>query len=90
MSESTHSIYKTEFMKSKFSLNINQHFIDLDQFMLYYNYERYTCEHYGVIPMDVLNGEIHNKAKYKEPINEVRIKRIEKNKEFNQCLLQCI
>ena len=90
MSESTHSIYKTEFMKSKFSLNINQHFIDLDQFMLYYNYERYPCEHYGVIPMDVLNGEIPNKAKYKEPINEARIKRIEKNKEFNQCLLQCI
>jgi len=90
MSESTHSIYKTEFMKTKFSLNIKQHLNDLDTFMIYYNDQRYPCEHYGLNPIEVLQGETPNKFRFREQIKNARTERIEVNKAFNQCPILCI
>tara|TARA_B100000809_G_C14691414_1_gene370687 strand:+ start:315 stop:554 length:240 start_codon:yes stop_codon:yes gene_type:complete len=50
MSESTHSIYKTEYMKRKLSINVEQHIKDLDDFMLYYNHERFPGDLHGFTP----------------------------------------
>jgi len=90
MSESTHSIYKTEFMKTKFSLNIKQHLNDLDTFLIYYNDLRYPCEHYGLNPIEVLQGETPYKFRFREQIKNARTERIEVNKAFNQCPILCI
>ncbi|WP_439131431.1 hypothetical protein [Polaribacter sp.] len=44
MSESTHSIYKTEFLNGKYSLNEKTHLKDLDCFVEYYNHRRYPTD----------------------------------------------
>ncbi|WP_043023589.1 hypothetical protein [Fluviicola taffensis] len=90
MSEITHSIYKTEFMKGLFSYDQYQHEKDLKRFMHYYNLERFPCKHFGLNVTEVLNGEIPNKHRFKDQIQKARIARIEKNKVFNQCPMVCI
>jgi hypothetical protein len=47
MSESTHSIYKTEFLRKKVSSNRLEHLDNLDRFVVYYNDERYPTDHTG-------------------------------------------
>jgi hypothetical protein len=89
MSESTHSIYKTEFMQGKFSFDVRQHEKDIDQFMFYYNHKRYLCRNYGLTTMEVLNGHIPNKQRFRNQIQEGRIDRIEKNRAINQCPMIC-
>ena len=89
MSESTHSIYKTEFMRRKYSLDNAQHCKDLERFMIYYNYKRFPCEHFGLTPMEVLEGEEPCRSRFKEQIVEARKVRILKNQEFTQCPVLC-
>jgi len=89
MSESTHSIYKTEYMKGQFSYNIVQHQKDLEEFMIYYNYVRYLSRHYGLTTMEVLDGQLPNKQRFQNQIQEGRTHRIEKNRAFNQCPMIC-
>jgi len=86
MSESTHSIYKTEFMNGKISLNTKSHLKSLKQFFVYYNEERYFTEHIGLRPINVLGGKIPNKFMYKEQIEQARKDRIKTNQKFNACL----
>ena len=90
MSEITHSIYKTEFMQKKFSLDTTEHLKHLEEFMEYYNYNRYLGRHLGLTPMEVLNGEMPDKNRYTEIIRGAKIKRIEENRLFNNCPLVCI
>jgi ACT domain-containing protein len=87
MSESTHSIYKTEFMNRKFSFDSIQHFKDLERFMIYYNFERYPTEHFGLTPIEVLEGQKPHRNRFSERIMDARKKRIEKNRVFNNCCI---
>lgn len=85
MSESTHSIYKTEFMRGKLSLNTQTHLQDLARFVQYYNYERYPTELYGYTPMEIIKGKKPDKDRFKEQILEARQQRIIANQQFNNC-----
>lgn len=87
MSESTHSIYKTEFMKRQFSYDLIQHLKDLQRFMFYYNFERYPTEHFGLTPIEVLEGEKPHRNRFSEQIVDERKIRIEKNRVFNKCCI---
>ena len=90
MSESTHSIYKSEFLQKRLSLDVKQHFEHLDQFMEYYNNQRYPSEHYGLTPYEVLEGEMPNKFRFTEQIKNRQKERLEENRSFNGCPIQCI
>ena len=85
ISESTHSIYKTEYMKRKLSTNVEHHIKDLDCFMNYYNHERYPGDLFGYTPFQVLNGSKPNKNKFREVIKEAQQNRLIENREFNDC-----
>lgn len=87
MAESTHSIYKTEFLKGKISKNNLIHLQNLDSFVTYYNHTRYPNDLLGLTPMEVIEGSKPDKNRYKEQINEAKLLRIQKNKTFNQCVL---
>jgi len=85
MSESTHSIYKTEFLKGKISVNVKEHLKSLTHFYRYYNYERFPTELFGLHPMEVIEGKKIDKHYYKEQIKQAGINRIKENQAFNQC-----
>jgi hypothetical protein len=89
MAESTHSIYKTEFMRRKHSVDKAQHLKDLERFVQYYNYERFPCEHFGFTPMEVLEGAKPNRFMFTQQIAEARKDRVLKNQVFNECQLLC-
>jgi len=89
MSESTHSIYKTEFMQRKLSIDINQHIKDIERFMTYYNHERYPFKLYGLTPFEVLNGEIPLKNKFRSQIKDAQKIRLIENRAFNDCPVIC-
>lgn len=90
MSESTHSIYKSEFLQKKFSLDIQEHLKHLEEFMDYYNHKRYPFEHSGLTPHEVLDGEIPNKFKFSEQIKNRQKERLEENRNFNGCPFLCV
>jgi len=73
MSESTHSIYKTEFLKGKISVNVKEHLKSLTHFYRYYNYERFPTELFGLHPMEVIEGKKIDKHYYKEQIKQAGI-----------------
>ncbi|CAL2102247.1 Integrase catalytic domain-containing protein [Tenacibaculum sp. 190130A14a] len=75
MAESTHSIYKTEFLHGKHSLNQQIHLLDLQRFIEYYNHHRYLTELYGYTPMEIIQGKTPNKDLYKQQIQLARKKR---------------
>lgn len=87
MSESTHSIYKTEFLRKKVSTNKLEHLKSLRRFVTYYNHERFPVDHFGYTPMEVLNGNIPDKDRFKEQITGARVQRIATNQQFNECYL---
>lgn len=89
MSESVHSIYKSEFMQRRHSLNKEDHHKDLERFMDYYNHKRFFGEHYGLTALEVLNGKIPDKSAFKETIQKARKARIEENQKFKGCPLVC-
>ncbi|WP_339883497.1 hypothetical protein [Polaribacter vadi] len=85
MSESTHSIYKTEFLHGKYSLNEKTHLKDLERFVEYYNHHRYPTDLFGLTPLEVVNGKIPDKNYFKEKIQEARKNRVLVNQQFNDC-----
>jgi transposase InsO family protein len=85
MSESTHSIYKTEFLHGKYSLNEKTHLKDLERFVEYYNHHRYPTDLFGLTPLEVVSGKIPDKNHFKEKIQEARKNRILVNQQFNDC-----
>lgn len=88
MSESTHSIYKTEFLKKKISTNQLEHLKSLERFESYYNHERFPTDLFGYTPMEVLNGKIPDKDKFKEQIAIAKTERVIINQNFNDCYLK--
>ena len=86
MSESTHSIYKTEFMRKLLSINIRAHHKHLALFVEFYNYHRYSTTSYGLAPMEIVNGKIPDKHYFKDRIKQAQIDRIAINQSFNDCV----
>jgi hypothetical protein len=76
MSESSHSIYKTEFLHGKYSLNEKTHSNDLERFVEYYNRHRYPTDLFGRTLIKVVNGKIPDKNHFKEKIQEARKNRV--------------
>jgi len=85
MSESTHRIYKTEFMQGKLSLNEDAHIKDIERFIEYYNYQRLPMRLYGLTPMEVINGATIDKHRFQEQIQNARKQRIIANRNYNGC-----
>lgn len=72
-------------MNGKLSLNIQSHLQDLERFVHYYNYERYPTELYGYTTMEIIQGKILDKDRFKEQIVEARKSRVIANQQFNDC-----
>ena len=85
MSESVHSFYKSSFMRGEISIDKKAHLQSLKEFKNYVNQEHYFTEHFGIRPIDILNGEIPDKNLYKLQIEQARKERIETNRKFNAC-----
>lgn len=85
MAESTHSIYKTEFLKKQLSKNIGEHLKNLENFFTYYNESRYPTELYGLTPQKVIDGQIPDKYFFSEVIKQARKERVLVNQNFNNC-----
>jgi hypothetical protein len=77
MSESTHSIYKTEFLHGKYSLNEKIHLKYFERFVEYYNHHRYPTDLFGLTPIEVVNGKIPDKNHFKDKIQTARKNRIQ-------------
>lgn len=56
MSESTHRIYKTDFIKGETSVNIVAHLKSLELFFYYFNHVKLPCRLHGRTLMEVING----------------------------------
>lgn len=89
MAESTHSIYKTEFLQGKHSVDKEDHFKNITLFFNYYNNDRFPFEFYGLTPMEVLNSQTPDKTKFREQIKNAQKERLKENREFNGCPLVC-
>ncbi len=86
MSEFTHRIYKSEFMKGLISLNKMAHYADLKRFVEEYNYHRYPSDHFGYTPMEVLNGKIPDRNKFKKQIKNGQTNRVKVNQSYDSCI----
>jgi len=85
MAESTHSIYKTEFLKGQVSRTVENHLDSLKQFVHYYNYERHPADLCGLTTMQVIAGKIPDKNYFKNQIAETKLNRVTTNRAFNKC-----
>ena len=85
MSESTHKIYKSEFMGGNHSENEETHLKSLENFMEYYNNNRFPCRLFGKTPMEIVNGQSIDKHLYSETLQQSKIQRVEANRNFNEC-----
>jgi transposase InsO family protein len=90
MSESTHSIYKTEFLHGKYSLTEKTHLKDLDRFVDYNNHHRYPTDLFGLTTMEVVAGKIPDKNHFKERIQNARKNRVAVNQQFNDCKIKTV
>jgi transposase InsO family protein len=85
MAESTHSIYKTEFLKKELSKTIAIHLENLKLFVDYYNNKRFPTELFGLTPLEVVNGKTPDKYFFKDKIEQARKDRIFINQKFKGC-----
>ena len=85
MAESTHSIYKTEFLRGKISQHKKQHLDSLDAFVDYYNHHRFPNDLFGLTPFEVINGKTPDKDFFKNQIIEAKLDRVTTNRVFNKC-----
>lgn len=85
MAESTHSIYKTEFLRGQVSRTVKNHLDSLERFVEYYNYQRYPTNLFGLCPMEVVAGNIPDKDSFKQQIAEAKLNRTLANNAFNKC-----
>ena len=85
MSESTHRIYKSEFMQSKLSADKDKHEKDLTRFFDYYNTKRFPTLLFGLSPKEVLDGAQIDRHLFSEKIAIAKLSRLETNRNFNQC-----
>lgn len=85
MSESLHHIFKNEYLavrKIQDNADLSR---ELELFDSYYNWKRYPIELYGYAPMEVLNGAIPDRNRFKEQIQKGKEQRYLDNKSFTFC-----
>ena len=89
MSESIHHIFKSEFMRYKpiSDERALQNYLDL--FEEYYNHHRFPIELHGCSPMEVVNGLIPDKYKFKKDLHIARHRRYLENKAEKFCAVCC-
>ena len=85
MSESTHHIFKGEFMRYKpisDRIALQKH---LNDFVYYYNHQRFPIELHGYSPIEVLQGAIPDKHRFKNDIRIAWHRRYLENKHTSFC-----
>jgi len=87
MSESTHRIYKTDFMNGEISIDITAHLKSLEQFFQYYNHDRLPCRLHGRNPIEVIDGSPIDRHLFSERLKASREERLGENKRFNSCII---
>lgn len=85
MAESTHKIYKSEFLKGEVQIDKVKHEEQLALFMEYYNNKRYPIEHFGLTCMQVMKGAVPNRRMYSDKIQKAKADRVVQNQNFNHC-----
>jgi len=73
-------------MKGLISLNKITHYADLKRFVEEYNYHRYPSDHFGYTPMEVLNGKIPDRNKFKKQIKNGQTNRVKVNQSYDSCI----
>ena len=73
-------------MGGKHSEHLASHSASLNDFMVYYNYNRYPCRLYGKKPMQIVEGEDIDKTMFSEILSQAKVNRLEVNKNFNECV----
>ena len=76
MSESTHHIFKSEFLQHKNPRDESDLREQLDHFEEYYNWNRFPVEPFGLAPMEVVNGAIPYRNHFKEQTKQAQQKKI--------------
>jgi transposase InsO family protein len=89
MSESIHHVFKGEFMRYKPIADEQALQYYLDLFVEYYNHHRFPIELLGCSPMEVVNGVIPDKYKFKKDIRIARHRRYLENKAAKFCDVCC-
>jgi hypothetical protein len=85
MVESLNNVFKNEFLRDK---NIHDQTVlqkELDAFDNYYNWNRYPFELYGYSPMEVVEGAVPGKNRFKDEIQKAQQKRYLLNKVSTYC-----
>ncbi len=87
MAESTHRIFRMEFLHGRVPKNKAECDMWIEEFVHYYSYDRYPTDHLGLTVMEVLNGvkPDKDKDKYKHEKELARQKRYETNVKFEDC-----
>jgi hypothetical protein len=85
MSESTHSIFKSEYLQKEICIDKKQYLNHVEKFVEYYNNDRYPGDHHGLTSQQVLEGQIPNKKMFSEDIEQSRKDRIDYNKNEFRC-----
>ncbi len=81
MSESTHRIYKSEFMQGKLSSTQEEHLKNVEKFVENYNHHRFPTDLFGLSPMEVLEGKLPDRQLF----SEAKTERIQVNQAINEC-----
>jgi uridine kinase len=72
-------------MKGKLSRDYKQHIEDIESFIYDYNYNRFPAELYSFSPMEVIDGKIPDKNRYKHEIEEAKKNRLKANQNYTMC-----
>jgi len=85
MAESTHRIFRMEFLHGRVPRNKAECDKWIEEFVHYYSHQRYPTDHLGLTVMEVLNGIKPDKDKYKHEKELARQNRYETNIKFEDC-----
>ena len=83
--ESNFNIFKNEFARDKKFSNEDSLNKGLEDYECYYNTKRYPNDLFGLLPLQVFNGEIPDKRKFSKQINEQKKLRYQANKSAKFC-----
>ena len=89
MSESIHHTFKGEFMGYKSISDEHALKNNLALFVQYYNHQRFPIELHGYAPMEVVQGAIPDKYKFKKDLRLARHRRYLENKAATFCNACC-
>ncbi len=84
MIEGTFNLLKNDFLKGEMVYNKKQLIKKLNEF-IEHSLHRYFGELYGLTPLQVLNGALPDKQKFKTQITQAAKLRLIANKRFNGC-----